>query len=385
MPRGRQLLFALPFAVALAYQAGRWWTVTQFYRIDFSVYYWAVKSGGGSLYDYRFPRDDFRFNYPPFAALLLKPLTLLSYDIAEYVWFVTALAATGAFAWFAARRAAPRSGALEALAPAFLMLMVPVMLTLRLGQINSLVAILIFADVVLFSRGSRYAGLGTGLAAALKITPAFIAVAFFCGGRRRAAYVATAVFAATVALSLAFYPSATWRYFTGILWDTRRVGRVETSFNQRQPDGFAADFSNALRRPISWLPGSSAAHTAIWIALGAAVAALALVRARRAFAAHDYLAGVAIAACAGYLLSPITWAHHLYFAGPAAVMFAAAGGARNRMVGLAGAFVLLDPVEGGEGSYLSLARIGFLLAVVTIMPHTTRARTRYTETPSARR
>lgn len=381
----RRALILMPFAAAVAYQGVRWWTVTQFYRIDFSVYYYAVDSGEANLYDYRFVRSGLQFNYPPFAAVMLKPLTWLSYESAEYIWFLSSLACVAGFAWCVADELRVERGALRSAALCFLVVMVPVTLTLRLGQINAIVALLVLLDVRSMSRRNRWAGVGTGLAAALKVTPGFIIVVLLACRRFREAAAAVAAFGATVALSLLLYPQATWRYWTSILWDSSRVGDVETTFNQRQPDGFVADFSNSLRRPVAWLPGDRETHAALWVAASVIVTMLAIVGARRAFAKRDVFLAITLASVAGYLVSPITWAHHLFFAGPAVLLVLGERRSLYRSVwALIGAVVLIDPFEGGEGSYVSLARIGFLLAfvVAAATPRMNLARTRCRENPS---
>ena len=72
----------------------------------------------------------------------------------------------------------------------------PVWETLFLGQINLILLALILTDVWLVSRGSsRLAvGVGVGIAAAIKLTPAIFIVFFLLAGRTRAAFVAAGTF-----------------------------------------------------------------------------------------------------------------------------------------------------------------------------------------------
>src|SRR5205823_1887133 len=113
------------------------------------------------------------FSYPPVTALILRPLTAMNELLAERIFFTASLAMVVAFAVVSVRLLPQRPAALATvpLYIAFLVFMMPATLTLRLGQIDALIALLILADVVLLRRDSSLAGLGSGLAAALKVTP----------------------------------------------------------------------------------------------------------------------------------------------------------------------------------------------------------------------
>ena len=72
----------------------------------------------------------------------------------------------------------------------------PVWQTLFLGQINLILLALILTDIWLVSRGSsRLAvGIGVGIAAAIKLTPAIFIVFFLLARRTKAALVAAGTF-----------------------------------------------------------------------------------------------------------------------------------------------------------------------------------------------
>lgn len=357
--------------VALVWQTARLWDLPPFARIDFAIYYEAVGWEGGSLYDFRHAVEGLPFNYPPFAALVLRPLNALSLDVAEHAWFVASSAATVAFALLVLRSLPrlPTTDLHRAAAVTLLLLMMPATLTLRMGQINAFVGLLVMLDVLLLQRESRWAGVGTGLAAGLKVTPALVAVGFAGGGRVRAAVTAVAAGAVTVAVGAIVHPGATWHYATDALWDNERVGPLDIPFMGRLPDGTAADVSNSLRRPVSWLPVDPSLHTLVWIVLAVGVAVVAIRRARRCFDTGNVLGAITVVSCAGYLITPITWGHHLLFLGVAVVLLAGDGTSAWRLVAsLAGALVVIDPFEGGEGNYVSLARIVLCVLVVLALP-----------------
>jgi alpha-1,2-mannosyltransferase len=118
----------------------------------------------------------------------------------------------------------------------------PVRLTASLGQINGLVAVGVIFDALLLKRRSPAAGLDVGFATAIKLTPAIMIGWYFVGDRRRGGRTAIGAFLAATLLGVAFYPSASYKYRTAILFDTRRVGPTDSIF------------SSAIRRYATWLP-----------------------------------------------------------------------------------------------------------------------------------
>ena len=98
----------------------------------------------------------------------------------------------------------------------------PVTYTLRLGEVNLIVAALAGADLLRRHDGHWAQGIATGLAAGIKLTP-LIFVAYLLVTRRvRAAATAAAAFAATVALGAVLLPVTVQGVLAG-----RRVLRPE--------------------------------------------------------------------------------------------------------------------------------------------------------------
>src|SRR5689334_10860570 len=92
--------FVLPVTAALL-RCDKLWTPGQFGRLDFRIYYQAVDTTTpASLYDFQYKINNLGFTYPPFTALLLRPLTLFGLLTAERIWFVLSLVL---LAWFAHR------------------------------------------------------------------------------------------------------------------------------------------------------------------------------------------------------------------------------------------------------------------------------------------
>lgn len=382
--RSATLKFArLTIAAAVVVQFGRLLRVVDYQRIDFRVYYGAIADRSTDLYDFRFRINGLRFTYPPATALVLRPLTSINELLAERLFFTVSLAMVVVFATVCVRMLPqrPDGWAVMPLCIVFIVFMMPATLTLRLGQINAAIALLVLLDAVLLERDSPFAGFGSGLAAALKVTPALAIVVFIASGRRRAAAVGGATYAAATLIGALWYPSETARYWTSVLWQTARVGNVEAGFNERQPSlthvgTSCADFSNSIRRVVSWLPASDHFHTSVWLLLAGMTVGIAIFRVRVAFDRRNQLAAVTIISCATYAISPITWGHHLFFLGPMTLLTAGDGRSRVRVAAAVVAAVLvLDPFEHGQGSFLSFGRVILCVMAVLFMPVDTRQAT----------
>jgi alpha-1,2-mannosyltransferase len=362
----RLVLLAAPTLVACAWQLARLWNFGPLGHLDFRIYYGAAAQHG-SLYRYAYavppsghdPRPlQLGFTYPPFAALVLRPLTALGVVAAEHAWLILSVVASALFAYLCVR-ALPGATRpwVRSVGCAFILVSMPVRLTLELGQVNGLIALLMVVEVWLLGRESRGAGVGLGLAGALKITPGFLVVVLALSGRVRAATVALITALTVTVLAASVYFDDSRRYFTDTMFDTHRVGDL------------GAAFSNSLRRLVEWLHLGSGVGTAVWILLSAAVLAVVVHRARQALANGNPLAAITLGALGSYLVSPISWGHHLYFLPPALVLVAVARREWWRWpIVAAGAFLAVDPVTGGEGATYSFWRIVLLVTLLVVVP-----------------
>jgi alpha-1,2-mannosyltransferase len=269
---------------------------------------------GGHLYDARI-YGGLPFTYPPFAALLFTPLAILPVSFDEVL--VTAInigalvavlrLALGLHLQWSRREGAHRVRDLDpwpvvALAAAGAVWLEPITTTLGYGQIDLVIAALIVFDLAR-PDASRTKGAAIGLAAGLKLTPLLFVPYLLLSGRRRAAALATSVFAATVAIGFAVLPSDAGRYWGGAFLDPARVGRIGDSANQ------------SLQGAIVRLTGSSSLGVA-WLGLVAAVAALGLAGAVLASRRGDEATGFSLCAITALLASPISWTHHWALAVP---------------------------------------------------------------------
>lgn len=342
---------------------------------DLRVYYGTVDSwihDGGRVYDYRVPGTPYGFTYPPFAAVVMSPMALvglraaigaaLLLNLAALAFVVRVLSGPGwrRHGWYGA-----------GLAACALALFEPLRDTISFGQVNLLLLALVLADARLLeyspspssgphpssggprpsprphphgpahrhsrarrvrpfrwfrrfswfrssrrSRWSRWAGIGIGLAAAVKLTPALFIGLLLIVRRGRAAAVATAVAAGATAFAALVAPDASRFYWTRALWDTSRVGRLDYVSNQ------------SLQGVLARLGVES---RAAWAALVVLVLCGWAWRARRAAASGDRAGAFALTGLTACLVSPVTWVHHLVWLLPSFAVLIRAG--RPRVAG----------------------------------------------------
>jgi alpha-1,2-mannosyltransferase len=353
----------------------RLWSSTPTSRIDFYVYGEAISFArdGGSLYDYAFRVLDLPFLYPPFAALLLWPASVLTNRTGEVLGLVVSMASTVAFLGVVGSSLAPvvarrwpetplaRSAVLVPSVIAAGVWVMPVTLTARLGQVNALVAALVVFDVWLVRRArtdstSRIAGVGTGLAAAIKLTPAALVPYFLLARRGRQAAVAVgSALLATVAGAIAF-PSDTWRFFTVEVFSTDRAPDVSIVFN------------HSIRRFASWIPDGRV-EVLVWLVLSVAVMVWAYRRAVAADRGGDVMLATTLVMLATYLVNPLTWGHHLFFLVPATLWWLATSDSWWRWaVGALAVVSLFDPIGGGETSEMTVVRVVVMIVMLVALP-----------------
>ncbi|MGW1500294.1 glycosyltransferase 87 family protein [Streptomyces mirabilis] len=299
---GRRLLGLFSLAVAV----GVFTATVPLLRdwFDLRVYYGTVDAWvhhGGRIYDYWVPGTTYGFTYPPFAAVTMLPMSLIGLRTAIAVSVVLNVAALAVVVWILVGPALRRYGWYGyALAACLLPLLEPVRDTFSFGQVNLLLLALVLSDAWLLSTGrGRRAGVGIGLAAAIKLTPALFIGLLLLGRRWRAAGVATAVAAAATALAAWVAPDASRFYWSEALWDTNRIGRLAYVSNQ------------SLQGVLARLAAPGEPSRAVWAATALLFLCVWARRTSRALADEDWTAAFALTGLAACLLSPITWVHHL--------------------------------------------------------------------------
>lgn len=317
-------LFALSAGALIAVDvavAGGLWSM-----LDLQVYDWGgqIARHGGDLYGLAYRDQRLRFTYPPMAAAVFAVLSYLGLPALKWLASAGSVACLTAVTWLTwGALGYPRSRARLAGALAVAALAIwaePVQQTLGFGQVNIVLMLIIVADL-----GQRdrvwWKGAGVGLAAGFKQTPLIFVPYLLLTRRFRAAGVALATFAATIAVPWVWLPSQSARYWAGGLFiDPDRIGNGAYVGNQ------------SLRGMLLRLAGNSPSAQALWVATAIVVGAGGLLLAAAAYRRDQEMAGIVICALTGLLISPVSWSHHWVWIAPALVL-AVHGAARAKAAG----------------------------------------------------
>lgn len=310
-------LLTLLIAFALSFEIYRHFGAPR-NELDLRIYYNSMSSwrGGHDLYSYTYQdptNGALGFTYPPFAALLMSGLPSLPIRGIIVIAGVGIMATTVAMVMIALRQRVqlrrPQFVLATGLATAAAFCLQPITQTMAYGQVNTALALLVMVDVfVLGRRGSRFAGLGIGLAMAIKLTPAIFLVYLVMSRQWRMLRVALASAAAVTVLAAVVAPTDSWQYFTSLLWDSGRVGVADNTANQ------------SLNGTLARLTGSLTPDKMVWALAALIILTIGAVRVQRAVAAGDTLLAVTITGLLGLLISPVSWIHHAVWIVPAMIV-----------------------------------------------------------------
>jgi alpha-1,2-mannosyltransferase len=265
---------------------------------DLGVYLGAIDGlrHGHSLYDFTSGAGA-PFTYPPFAGLLFTPITLAPALWVQAAWTVATIGIVVGLGVLVSRTTAPGVAWLPPVLTAVLLWSAPVASNIRYGQVSVGLAALVTIDVLLL-RGSRRHGVLIGLAAAVKLTPLLFIPMLWLAGRRRAAVMATATFAAAGGLAGLVLPGDSLRFWRAEMWNVNRLGHITSTGNQ--------SLNGALLR--FGIPDS--VRSLLMLAVGGAVAAVALRRAAAFGRSGDWFAALVVTGAASVVASPVSWTHH---------------------------------------------------------------------------
>lgn len=264
---------------------------------------------GISIYDtplYGHTRGVWEFVYAPFAALLFVPLAKLSGDPLTYVGAIGNFALLALGVWAALTMLGYRRDfrlAVVSLPVAALLLWVePVRQTMGFGQVNILLMSLVLVDLAL-PDSCRVKGVLTGIAAGIKLTPAFFVLYLLFTRRYRAAAVSVGSLAATVLIAFVVLPHDSATFWSGAFADPARVGVPENPDNESLRGMFA--------RSIGLVDGMQL----LWLAVAAVIALACLLLARRLSFAGEELLAVVLCGLTTTAVSPYSWVHHWVWLG----------------------------------------------------------------------
>ena len=286
------------------------------YRIDLDVYRLGAETllRGGDLYG-TLPDTEIGanlpFTYPPIAAMLFAPLALLTMRDANLLFSFGTFGLLVVVMVLVIRELTDVRGPrlmLAGLAAGTVGFWLgPVRESVEFGQVNVALMALVVVDVVV-GRGKRWQGVLTGLAMAIKLTPAVFLAYFLVKREWRA--LATAVASALLFTLLGFLVA--WeesiRYWTGTITDPDRIGGLAYVSNQ--------SMNGVLLR----LGLDGGAATLTWFLLSAVLGLSLLVLMVRLFQRGHNLAAALTMGVYALLASPVSWSHHWVWAGPAILL-----------------------------------------------------------------
>ncbi|GLZ75606.1 hypothetical protein Afil01_04130 [Actinorhabdospora filicis] len=323
-PRNPRARLALQLLAVLALVGLTWYLVDvyggQHHLFDFRIYRKAVRYwlAGGNVYDYWQPdviNGTLGYTYPPFASVLMAPMGALPWDVAKWAHILAMAACLIVTSyWLLApllrRHKVPIWLGL-AVAGCFIVSVEPIRETLSFGQVNLMLIALVLGDVLfLVRRDSRLAGVGIGLATAIKLTPGIFIVYLLVTRRWRAAAGSVVAAAAASLLAAVVDPRMSIRFWLITAWDSGRVGHNDNTSNQSIAGLLARIFDP---RPYPQI---------MWLILVAAAVGYGMWRAAKAVREGDEIAGLTITGVVGILISPVSWTHHVYWIVPALLIIA---------------------------------------------------------------
>jgi alpha-1,2-mannosyltransferase len=256
-------------------------------------------------------RTPLPFIYPPVAAVVALPATLLDETQANLAWTAVTIVILGAvvavcFAPLLRRfgRGAPIAFVLVL---ASMCALSPVEDHLRFGQVGILLMACCIFDCVI-ERPKWPRGILVGFATAIKLVPGIFIPYLWLTGRKRAAGVAAATFGVLTVLGGIVAPGDSWEFFHSKI------------FNPTSPEFFTnQSVEGVLERAV---PG---AWRVFWIAAVVVILVYGLRAAVEASASGDELRAVAITGLVSVLVSPISWIHHLVWVVPVIAVIIGAG------------------------------------------------------------
>ncbi|MCW4355081.1 mannosyltransferase [Hoyosella sp. YIM 151337] len=305
-----------PLLLTVAVLARLAWTLlvpnaTNF--LDLHVYVdGAAQLRDGDLYSFRYsentPEFPLPFTYPPFAALVFYPLSLLSFAVLAIVWQLGIAGALYAVVRLCQRMIIGRGPAADWARVREAMLWTaaglwtePVRTTLDYGQINVYLVLLIMIAVT--NHRWWVSGGLAGIAAGIKLTPAIAGLYFLARRRYSAAAFSAVAFAATLGVSWLLIREETREYFASYFGDADRIGPVASVWNQ------------SLFGAVHRFEAEGTAATVTWLMLVALCCGLGVAAWRR-LDRSDALGTLIAVQLLGLLISPVSWSHHWVWALP---------------------------------------------------------------------
>ncbi|MBN6038835.1 glycosyltransferase 87 family protein [Amycolatopsis sp. 195334CR] len=251
------------------------------------------------------------FIYPPFALIALLPFAALPWFTANTLLVLANFAAIAATVYVVGRHVWPAGGPrgaimITAAATPLSVFLEPVSDTFSFGQVNLLLMGLVAVDC-LAPKTWWPRGIGVGLAAAVKLTPAAFVLFFLLRKDYRSALVAAITGVAATAAGFVVDFAGSVKFWTG-----GSDGLAEVS-------GSPFRTNQAIEAALARFGLSPTDVTVWWIVLGLVVLGVTVVAMRRSDPAPALMANAALA----LVISPTSWSHHWVWVVPALVVMLA--------------------------------------------------------------
>ena len=253
-------------------------------HFDVYVYWYALNNwfNGNSLYDW-YALPDYKmypFTYPPFGAWSLSPLTWFDYETAARLMIMAIALQTAVIVALIGRSLGWSWGSAFAIAPWVAILvqqcLEPFTQSVGFAQVNTAMMALVMIDVAA-PDSWKGRGVASGLAAAIKLTPAIAVLIFLLRRQWRSAITMVATSLAVTLLSWVISPGESARFFFDAMWDPQRAGDAYYTSNQNLK-GFVARALPENTWSIAWaITVALALVAAVWLCLRIQAAATSVV------------------------------------------------------------------------------------------------------------
>lgn len=285
-------------------------------HIDLEVYRFAVWEwwSGGDVYG-ELPATavglSLPFIYPPFAVVPAIPFAVLPWWLSYAFLFALSIACVFGTIFLIGRRLWPSSGrhgavVLASASVPLSLTLEPIRDTFSFGQINLLLMGLVAVDC-LARRPWWPRGIGVGLAAAVKLTPAAFVLYFLIRKDYRAAAVAAITGVAATAIGFLIDTPGSIKYWFGGFAGAASISGSTYRTNQTI-QAVMARFG--LEKPLL---------TIVVALLVLALLAVTVVAMRR----HEPVVALMVCAAFSLLASPTSWSHHWVWIAPALIVMSA--------------------------------------------------------------
>jgi alpha-1,2-mannosyltransferase len=273
------------------------------YGLDLEVYRNSVSSwrSGRNPYLLTFTQRGLPFTYPPFALLLLSPVSWAPFPVTQWLlWAASLAAATGSIVLVLRDMGATITQ--RSLCKAFtwscvsFIALEPARSAIDYGQVEFILMFVVVADLLMAS--SRYRGIGIGLAAAVKLTPLSFFIFLAVSRDIKSVIRAAASFLVCTVSPWLLWPRTSRAFWFHDMTDPGRVGTVAYGGNQC--------WYAILHRPPFPAGGSEFA----WLLLSLTTLAVSAFVAWRFVRAGKKAPAIVATVLASLLISPISWTHH---------------------------------------------------------------------------